>query len=460
MEQLDLSRHGRSELQGKHISCNGRAYEIGECLAYDKTVYKLINTESKLIFHILKVWPSPVHVDEANAVRARLVRRKPELGRNIPISITVSVSGGTVELEVYPGPYDESSSSTTSIMAEATRLSAAGKVTAAIRACERVLSINPHHAVALLELAAMHARRGNFVKAFTQIREALDIERNYLPYHQAYIECAARVGELRDALDAFLRAKKTFCNVHDLDHLGARLHLECGEPEEALRCAQDCCLDDKKKQELLNESSAALKAKEAAAPLVQRAERIVRRSGRPVQRWLRTLFRMGRLPGFPDNSRVTQLLREAQAIYPKDPLACVNLALSLRRDGDHRSASDILITAARAVPYRIRPVCCANAAFNEIEMGNFTRGVMALEAMDHALAIVLGSPRESWSPFDLPFIGIWVEATGMIEELPGSAAALVSKAVEECSKEGVVKENIVRLCWAYRQAAEAVGRRA
>lgn len=435
MNHLDLTRDTPETFEGKLVSCHGRDYRIGVRLGGTrKHVHKLVNTKSGLCLHVLKVWRDGWGDLAPSQVRSQLVR-SPELQGIIPVSLEVPVAGGVVELQEFCGPYSEPEDPTTGLMRDAQTLLHASQLDGAAPMYEQVLASNPCHTVALLNLGAIRAGEQDLGGAGRLVGQACDIEPNYLRYQEALITYTAQSGP-RNALGMFGQMKAAFPNVHDLDDLGARLHLACGEPGPAEDLIRGCLLAGPEREELEALAQADAAARGRASVFVERA---------------RARIRSG------ESSGDRELLEQAHGIYDRDPVVALNLGLALQRAGEYQRAAGLLFGAAHAVPETLAKIAFANAAFCLIQSRDDGAVMMLL---DRTMAWLL---REHGGqvPTDLnaiPGIGVWAGDGIVIEERIALAEELVSRWVERYSKEGVLSPTAVQLAGLYRRAAQSAGK--
>jgi hypothetical protein len=222
--------------------------------------------------------------------------------------------------------------------------------------------------------------------------------------------------------------KSIFSNVFDLDDLGARMCLASGDPEAASSYAEHALLEEASKAALRKEIEEAGVAKVRASELMSKGSASIYQK---------------------DWTGALTLLNRAYAVYDKDPFLNINLAFALRRAGDYRAATRLLMEACQVVPEVLGPVCMANSAFCLIKAGDMESGASLLNGTSQLLSI-LHKGRVPTNCADLPGIGVWIEHNGTLEEEGiTSARDLVETALRE---RPILTEDQRRLIEAYRMA--------
>jgi TPR repeat protein len=433
MEYLDLNCHDPEEYEGKLVVWNGCEYTVGEHLGTgsEAIVHKLINRKSMLCLHVLKIVRFPDRpIGMKSELIAGLRASSVELSRSTPFIIEAQLPGGLVEFQEYLGPYEEANASTKHLMDLAAESAERKQYEQAIASYNRVLELNPCHTPAMVNLASVYREghdRNDFSRAQALARKAVQIEPNYLLYHRAHIIYSFELGLLRFALQEFSRMKSIFSNVFDLDDLGARMCLTSGDPEAASSYAEHALLEEASKAALRKEIEEARVAKARASELMWEA-----RASIDQKDWTGALT----------------LLNRAYAVYDKDPFLNMNLAFALRRAGEYRAATRLLMGACPVVPEVLGPVCMANSAFCQIEAEEMESGASLLDGTSQLLSI-LHKGRVPTNCADLPGIGIWIEDKRLNEENITSACNLVETAFRE---RPILTEAQKTLIEAYRTA--------
>jgi Flp pilus assembly protein TadD len=439
MELLDLASHDPEEYEGKFVVWRDCEYLVGPYLGSgaERITHKLINRASGLCLHVLKIWRRPDLGYVPSEIRARLAAGRNsefDFAKLVPISIEIALPGGRAEMQMYIGSPDDAETEADVLTRKGDTLIDKSAISEASQAYEEALAINPFHTHALVNLAAMCARRQDIGAAYQFASQARQIEPNVPLYHRACIDYLAAQGLARLSLDEFRHAKTCFPNVFDFDDLGARLLLACGHPEASLAYAESCLLDLAEKAELLEMARAAIDSRTKAEPLIEEARSLVRHA---------------------EPLRIAELLTEAHTIDPYDPELAVNLGFSLARAGKSGGSIPLLLTGATHGPLGLTKTCYANAAFCAIDQGMLEAAMILLETTMGQLDIELRGREIENLAVDLPGRGVWVEGDGIIEEPLDSAAELVVRSVAERERQAPVPENALRLARFYAKAMGA-----
>lgn len=264
MELLDLNSHAPEEYEGKIVGCNGCPYVIGSNLGLgaERTAHKLINVQSMLCLHVIKLWHDNEESEYAVKTHARAIsvlRRDSELREVIPVSLYFRGHGGFFELQRFINESGETDA-VSNYVREADHFMNNADYARAIPVYQRAVDSFPSHTIILHKLAACQAGLHDYREAYRTEGRVVETEPNYIPYRGAQITFAVKSGDLQQGMNLFAEMKSLFPYVPDYDELGMSLYLACGKPQEAEQLSAAGRLSDsemKKVQEAKNVVRAA-----------------------------------------------------------------------------------------------------------------------------------------------------------------------------------------------------------
>jgi tetratricopeptide (TPR) repeat protein len=238
LELLDLNSHEPEEYEGKIVGCNGRAYVVGPSVGAgaERAAHKLINVQSLLCMHVIKLWHDQEGSEFAVRTHERAIsvlRRDSELREAIPVSLYFQGHGGFFELQCFVGTDEEPTDAVSNYVREADRLMKSADYAKAIPLYQRAISSEPFHTIALHQLAACQAELEDYQEAYRTEGKVVEIEPNYILYRGAQIYFAFRSGDLEQAMNSFAEMKSLFPSVPDYDEWGVSIYRACGRPQEA-----------------------------------------------------------------------------------------------------------------------------------------------------------------------------------------------------------------------------------
>ncbi|MGW5498365.1 tetratricopeptide repeat protein [Streptomyces olivaceoviridis] len=222
--RLDLENHDPEEYEGKSIVIDGCHYEIGEPVGSgaDKYLHTLRNRKSGLCLSVLAIYRDPEVAQDMlrNEIAAKSVDAMLGFER-VPNIRQVSLAGApAAHLQDYVGPFEAAPSPQ---LLAAQQLLHDEQWEEGAAALATVLEENPHHTVALNNMAFALARLGDAERAVELMAFVLDIEPNYLPYWRSYVQYADAAGCLAEILDGFSALREKYPYDHSCDRLAARV---------------------------------------------------------------------------------------------------------------------------------------------------------------------------------------------------------------------------------------------
>ena len=301
MNYLDLINDDPDEFEGKLITFEGSTYQIGSYLGSgaEKMTYKLVNKQSGLCLHVIKFWKVPEEADlaatytgDVEGVLSRALAQT-EFKGVIPNSFIVSGHGGTFQIQDYAGAFEDQANETFRLWEKANGLLEASQFAEAAALYAEVLQINPYHTAALNNLSYAQEQLGNVEQSYNLLSKVIEIEPNYFPYHQSYMQIAAECGYIRVSLEHFEAIRSRFPYQYGCDALAIDLYLMAGSPEKAKELLEQTLIDPSgryasdefRKKSVLDRSERARlqKATKAAISAKQQARRIMARAEKIVQ---------------------------------------------------------------------------------------------------------------------------------------------------------------------------------
>ncbi|GAA1554119.1 hypothetical protein GCM10009789_04450 [Kribbella sancticallisti] len=210
MEPLNLLEHDPEEYAGKSLSINGIEYELGDLVGsgMSKMVYLLRNRRSGLVLHVLAIYRDPElsRQELTNELAAKGVADVLG-GLAVPNLMEVPLAGGIAHLQEYFGPFEKEPGPR---LLAAERLLGEERWEEAADLLTAFLVERPDHTVALNNRAYALGRCARREEAFESIEAAVEIESNYLPYLQTYLQFAVALEQFEPAVDAYLAIKERF----------------------------------------------------------------------------------------------------------------------------------------------------------------------------------------------------------------------------------------------------------
>jgi tetratricopeptide (TPR) repeat protein len=417
-EPLDLRAHAVEEWPGKRVSFGGADYLVGAFLgsAADRFVHRLVNCRSGLELFVLKVLRDQLNAAEnaAFALEGRMKLRDSDpllehaIGED---AMVVHAHNGVFEIQwnLHRASPGTDAARLQLVVNEATELTQAGRHREARPLYELVLAENPSHTIALHHLAIGYLEEGELSNAFDYGSRALDIDPNV----RAYLLLNIRLAQELDAVQLLVAGLEDLHTKYpyerSCDELAIRLYLAVGNTAVAADWLEGATrLPPELRSELEGETAAARERAERAAPLVEQARTAVLAK---------------------DLASARTALEAAHELDPHDPLLAANVGLARSREGETEGALAALFRGASVLPEPLTTYCWANASFAAVEGGDWSTATAVLDIFASALRL-LGSD----SPWDLPGVGIWLDASGeILEERPTSALTILRRAHKHLS---------------------------
>lgn len=451
MEQLDLSRHGPMQWQGKLVELNGSSYIVRNELGHgaDMFVFALGNLRSRLFLHALKIFRDQRKaIYSSDVSMQRLIRAHHAGGPDLLLwIINVDLPGGRAEIQMLAGGPEPASSPTSELFTEARDLEnklpgaafdpklklnsrdqdTLGKV---IGLYEAILKINPDHTGALTGLARAKSRLHDWNGALALQQRALAAEANYLSYWQDAVRCSELAGQFWFAHQLYTRMKDIFPFEFELKETAIAAQLKCGQPDAAQRL-----LDDFPQKALVDKwqpmVQAAARAQAESAPMIACAKAALK------------------------NNNITNYvvqLEQAHRRYPDSPQLKLNLGLAYQRAKRYSDAAPLLAGILSLIPAELVAVTAANAAFSEARAGRPKEAITMLSVV--ASYVVSGNTLGSFVSADsLPGIATWVDEEGILQSKPGEAAPIIAQAINAVGGAEAVPPQVVDLADFYQMAA-------
>jgi tetratricopeptide (TPR) repeat protein len=409
---LDLQRDGPEDFEGRVVVWNDCKYVVGAYVGSGQTkfVHQLVNQQSGVCFHVIKVWRS--------LRQAKEFAEKDDPRRFADLEMIVTTyqvfdHGGAFEVQEYLGPYEDPSTPHRAVMHEADESLKANNPALALELYERILVSNKYHTTALNNRALALQKMGKMDSAFDSIRLALSIEPNHPPYCRGFLNLGLHLGYLRLCRSQFSGWKQRLYLTGQDHLLGIQIYLASGEPSKArelLAEGKKFCksADFGYAEEAINE---ALQKKKKADELIAHKVRI------------------GNTSRERDKALVG-ILRNAVQLYPYDVRNNANLAFTLFRTGAAGDARDILFSLFNVVPSKLVPICLAHAAFCEINLSNVLK---AFELLKDAMEVVRSQVTHGLaiSPWVVPRPAIWIgNDWKVLQESPESAWEIIDNAID------------------------------
>lgn len=374
-----------------------------------KFVYELVNQQSGLCFHVIKIWRS---LEQAKKQAGKLDMRSLADLEVVVTTYEVFDYGGAFEIQQYLGPYEDVGSPQRALMAEADKSVKANDPAQAVELYDRVLACNEHHTAALNNRAWALQAMEKTESAFDSIRRALAIEPNHPQYYRSFLTLGIHFGYLRVCRSQFSEWKRRLYLISKDYSLGMQIYLASGEPSTAREL-----LTEGKKFCKRADFSSDEQAIDEALEKKKKAEKLIAEGGRSGNT---SLERDNALAG---------LLRNAIQLYPYDVRSHANLAFTLFRTGAAEDARDILFSLLNVAPARLVAVCLAHAAFCEINLSNLSEAFgLIKDAMDIVLS--QGTDGLAISPWAAPRPAIWIgNDWKLLQESPENTLEIVDNVI-------------------------------
>ncbi len=300
---------------------------------------------------------------------------------------------------------------------------------AAIRRLDEALSTEPQQTVALNLRGCCYSAMGDHAKALAAHSQTVEIEPNFALYQGARFISQLNTHRRMEAAGFFADFKASFPFVRDYDYLGVHAYLRANDPARAA--------EQLERSLLTPDQAAELAVKVTAAVNVRR--RFLELDGRVSQHGLGML---------PDEELIPQL-RSLFDENSGDAYVDVNLGLALRRHGDYKLASDLLMSAAGGLPAGIVSYCWANAAYCQLAMSQWAAG-MALLSVTVNFVRQSGGGRLELS--DLPYFSLWLHLDHrIVETMPLQTADFLDNAIRICPDPSLVPPEVKEMASMLRQ---------
>lgn len=351
-------------------------------------------------------------------------------GRNLINVITVcEAHGGSFELHEIPWGVlaPDRNPRIVSLIEEARAMMS--DPAAAIRRLDEALSTEPQQTVALNLRGCCYSAMGDHAKALAAHSQTVEIEPNFALYQGARFISQLNTHRRMEAAGFFADFKASFPFVRDYDYLGVHAYLRANDPARAA--------EQLERSLLTPDQAAELAVKVTAAVNVRR--RFLELDGRVSQHGLGML---------PDEELIPQL-RSLFDENSGDAYVDVNLGLALRRHGDYKLASDLLMSAAGGLPAGIVSYCWANAAYCQLAMSQWAAG-MALLSVTVNFVRQSGGGRLELS--DLPYFSLWLHLDHrIVETMPLQTADFLDNAIRICPDPSLVPPEVKEMASMLRQ---------
>lgn len=410
---MDLQRDTPEDFEGRIVVWNDCKYVVGPYVGSGATkfVYELINQQSGLRFHVIKIWRS---LEQAKAQAGKLDMRSLADLEVVATTYEVFAHGGAFDIQPYFGPYEDAGSPQRALMAEADKSVKANDPARAVELYDRVLASNEYHTAALNNRAWALQQMGKVTSAFNSIWLAVRVEPNHPPYYRSLLTLGIHIGYLRASQVQFGEWKRRLYLTGKDYSLGIQTYLASGEPSKAREL-----LTEGKKFCKRMDFSADEQAIDDALEKKKKAEELIAEGGRSGNTSLER------------DKAMAGVLRKAIQLYPYDVRSHANLAFTLFRMGAAEEARDVVLSLIHVVPVKLVPVCMVHAAFCEIKSSNAREALTILkDAMDILLSHVTdGSPIDPWAA---PRPGIWIgNDWKVLQESPESALEIIDNVLHE-----------------------------
>jgi tetratricopeptide (TPR) repeat protein len=438
MEYLDIEHQNRDEYQDKLVLCNGTRYIVGEFIGVgaEKIVHKQVNEESHLALHVIKIIKIPRPIGLVSEMIAKM-RANPELASLIPPILEFEVPGGLIEVQIYLQSSKDKIDRATEFVQDGRKImqESDANLELAISRFQEALQIKSKHTEAMYWMSLAIWDSNDPFRAWHLIADAVDIEPNILKYWDAYIRLSVETDDLRLALQLYEHTKNLFYNIHDLDALGVELFLNSGNPESAKACLSSAILSAERHKELETQIDEACVAHASARKLMDNAKIYVEKSD-----WV----------------EASKILLNAQRIYNRDPIICMNTAFAAYHNENPKLAAVLLMHAETVISDELRPTCLVNSAISLIKDGDLNAGITYLNYASKTIAAFNGG-KIPCNQYDLPGIGIWVQSDLLEEEPIPSAWYAISSLFDNPTKELNIPQTVLDLADAYLKSAETYG---
>jgi Tfp pilus assembly protein PilF len=374
--RLELAEHDPEEYEGKYLDIHGVRYLVGPRLGHgeEKIVHALVNAESALSLHVLRVYRSP---------------ERPWLGLDLVhwVSRYSAATPGIAFADFMDVPYP-------GFRVELQeRFPAAGELPAdaPLGLINSVLATAPAHTGALMAKAGWFARRPGGEAAATSIAlRAVEIEPNYLPYLVRAVTLAAGSGDYAAAVTTHNLIKQRYDYHCATDLAMIELHLRFGEPAAAAAVR------------------ASYPIEEAPAPPADLDARICAALAGRLESDRLAAQAHELLSG--DQDRALSLVEAAVAACPESARMRANRGLLLALTGRPAEGAEELAAAAPALPPAGRIICMISEAYARLRAGDLDR---AADAHATALAWLGGLVDvETLDGENFPRHARWIPLTG------------------------------------------------
>ncbi len=220
---LDPRVHDPEEYEGKGVVIRGCQYELGRLVGSggSKFVHLLRNRRSGLTLMVLKVFRDPENA------RGELARELAAYGLDqmlgfgqVPNLMEVALDGAVAHVQDYHGPYEPAPRAE---LLRGQEFLKAGRWAEGVAALEVAVQAQPDHTVALNNCAFGLVRLERLAEAIDLMARVIEIEPNYLPYLQSYVEYAAMARRPVEVLDGFVRIRERYPHNHSCDDLAAQV---------------------------------------------------------------------------------------------------------------------------------------------------------------------------------------------------------------------------------------------
>jgi len=401
--RLELAEHDPEEYEGKYLDIHGVRYLVGPRLGHgeEKIVHALVNAESGLSLHVLRVYRSP----ERPWLGLDLVHWASRYSAATPgiafaDFMDVPCPGFRVELqERFPATGD--------LPADAP-----------LRLINNVLATGPAHTGALMAKAEWFARRPDGAAAATSIAlRAVEIEPNYLPYLVRAVTLAIGSGDYAAAVTTHNLIKQRYDYHYATDLAMIELHLRFGEPAAAAAVRASYPIEEAPAvpADLDARICAALAGRLEADRLAAQACELLEGA---------------------DYDRALSLVEAAVAACPESARMRANRGLLLALTGRPGEGAEELAAAAPALPPAGRIICMISEAYAHLRAGDLGR---AADAHATALAWLGGLvDLQTLDGENFPRPARWIPLTGRPHPAGtvAGAAEIVAAALEAAGPDG------------------------
>jgi tetratricopeptide (TPR) repeat protein len=415
MTELDLERDLPEDFEGRIVVIGGCRYRIGSLLGVGAEViaHTLINCRSGLPLLVIKI---PRDQAAALVDRTRVLqivgklKASKDISHLIPNQQLLVLHGGVFEVQDN-GSSAAADPETSSLLDQAMTFFESKAYEEAQQIYTSILQRNPSDTSALMGSAAVLVEMGNAWDALPIMQEIIAIEPNFCGYYQSYISVLCRCPYPRAIIEIADRMKSVFPYQCAADDVIAEAYLECGQPQQArdLLTTSPKKLDPDRRDSLDKRVRLQLKGSKAAARFNQTAQRAIIK-----EKWKEAII----------------ALERACRLDPYDPYSRANLAFTLRRTGEYKSAAALLSSLGTIISTGYAQAIHFNTGLALLQAGEKETAIKVLvSAVNHVVSQSDGPLMEA----DLPGVAIWIKEEYIQEERIRTAYAILAQLADATS---------------------------